>query len=63
MMSTPDPASFADLCGSLPDHHAEIVTAHKGRPTVSTQDERNGAGRPAVDTGLAEGPRKYGGAV
>jgi hypothetical protein len=62
-VTTPDPATFGDLCGALPDHHGEVMTAHEGQPTVEVQDQRHGAGRPAVDTGLAEGPRKYGGAV
>jgi hypothetical protein len=60
-VTTPDPASFDDLCGGLPEHHGEVMTAHEGRPTVETQAATHGAGRPAVDNGLAEGPRKYGG--
>jgi hypothetical protein len=59
-MTTPDPATFADLCGGLPDHHGELMTAHEGRPTVSTQDERHGAGLPAADYGMTD-KAKYGG--
>jgi hypothetical protein len=62
-MTTPDPATFADLCGGLPDHHGEVMTAHEGQPTVEVQDQRHGAGRPAPDHGLDEGPRKYGGGI
>lgn len=62
-MTTPDPGSFSDLCGQLPDHHGEIVVGHEGRPTAEVQDQRNGAGRPAADNGLNEGPAKYGGSV
>jgi hypothetical protein len=58
-VTTPDPDSFDGLCGSLPDHHGEIVTAHEGRPTISTQDERNGAGLPAEDRGMSD-QQKYG---
>jgi hypothetical protein len=59
-MTTPDPATFGDLCGGLPGHHSELMTGHEGRPTVATQDERNGAGLPAVDRGLDD-KTKYGG--
>jgi hypothetical protein len=59
-VTTPDPATFDDLCGGLPDHHGEVMTAHEGRPTISTQDERNGAGLPAANYGMSD-KAKYGG--
>jgi hypothetical protein len=59
-VTSSDPASFADLCGSLPDHHTEVVTAHEGRPTISTQDKTHGAGMPAADHGMSD-QAKYGG--
>jgi hypothetical protein len=59
-MTTPDPASFDDLCGALPSHHEELVTSHQGRPTLSEQDRTHGAGKPAPDHGASE-ERKYGG--
>lgn len=62
-MTTPDPATFADLCGGLPDHHGEVMTAHEGQPTVEVQAATHGAGRPAVDNGPDTGPNKYGGGI
>jgi hypothetical protein len=59
-VTSPDPATFDDLCGALPDHHSEVMTGHEGRPTVSTQDRRHGAGLPAPDHGAGE-EQKYGG--
>jgi hypothetical protein len=59
-MTTPDPADFGDLCGALPDHHSEVMTAHEGRPTVAAQDQRHGAGLPAPDHGQGD-KAKYGG--
>ncbi len=59
-MTTPDPGSFDDLCGSLPDHHTEVMTGREGRPTVAEQDRTHGAGRPAEDRGATEA-QKYGG--
>jgi hypothetical protein len=53
------PASFDDLCGGLPDHHSELMTAHEGQPTVETQDRTHGAGLPAVDRGTPDNV-KYG---
>jgi hypothetical protein len=35
-------------------HETEIQIGHEGRPTVSTQDERNGAGLPAADYGMSD---------
>jgi hypothetical protein len=63
-MTTPaNPATFDDLCGSLPSHHSEVMTAHEGRPTVAEQDRTHGAGLPPADHGVAEGPNKYGGGI
>lgn len=59
-MTTPDPDSFAGLCGSLPGHHTEVMTAHEGRPTVAEQDRTHGAGLPAEDRGMSD-QQKYGG--
>jgi hypothetical protein len=59
-VTTPDPSSFADLCGGLPDHHTEVVTGHQGRPTISEQDRTHGAGIPAADHGMSD-KAKYGG--
>ncbi len=59
-MSTPDPATFDDLRGSLPDHDGEIMTARQGAPSIEVQGATHGAGRPAQDNG--PDPRtKYGG--
>ena len=58
-VTTPDPGSFADLCGSLPDHHTEVMASHSGQPTAAEQDRTHGAGRPAEDTGMSDG-QKYG---
>jgi hypothetical protein len=55
-----DPDSFDDLRGALPSHHEELLVGHEGRPTVSTQDRRHGAGKPAPDRGAGE-EQKYGG--
>lgn len=63
MTAPPDPGSFSDLCGSLPDHHSEVMASHSGQPTIAEQDRTHGAGLPAPDHGVAEGPRKYGGAI
>jgi hypothetical protein len=54
---------WEELCGALPDHATEVMTAHEGQPTVEVQDQRHGAGRPAVDNGLDTGPNKYGGGI
>jgi hypothetical protein len=60
-MTTPaDPGSFDELRGSLPSHHEELLVAHEGRPTISTQDRRHGAGLPAADHGQGD-TTKYGG--
>ena len=59
-MTTPDPDTFADLCGGLPDHHGEVMTGHSGQPTVAEQDRTHGAGIPAVDHGMSD-QAKYGG--
>jgi hypothetical protein len=50
-MTTPDPASFDDLRGSLPGHHGELMIGHTGQPTVAEQDRTHGAGLPAMDNG------------
>jgi hypothetical protein len=42
-----------DIESHLHDH--ELATAHQSRPTVAVQNERNGAGTPAVDHGKATG--------
>jgi hypothetical protein len=55
--------TFDGLCGSLPDHATEVMAGYRPSPTIAEQDRTHGAGIPAVDNGLAEGPRKYGGAV
>ena len=59
-MTTPDPATFDDLRGSLPDHHTEVMTAHSYQPGPAEQNATHGAGRPAVDNGMSEA-QKYGG--
>jgi hypothetical protein len=55
-MTTPDPATFGDLRGSLPEHSAEVLTGHEGRPTAADQRHK----RPAEDLGATE-EQKYGG--
>ena len=63
-MTTPaNPATFDELCGALPSHHEEVLASHSGQPTIAEQDRTHGAGLPAPDHGVAEGPRKYGGAI
>jgi hypothetical protein len=62
-VTTPDPGSFADLCGGLPGHATEVMTAHEGQPAVEVQDRTHGAGLPAVDNGVDEGPDKYSGGI
>jgi hypothetical protein len=59
-VTTPDPATFGDLCGGLPDHHSELMTGAKFTPTIQEQDRTHGAGLPAVDRGLYD-KTKYGG--
>jgi hypothetical protein len=59
-MTAPPNPGWADLRGSLPDHHTEIVTSHQGRPTEQVQGQRHGAGKPAPDHGAGE-EQKYGG--
>ena len=55
-----DPGSFDEIDPGAMRHHEELMTGHEGRPTVAEQGQTHGAGRPAVDNGVAEGPRKYG---
>ncbi len=46
------PLSWDDVRGGLPEHQAEIMTAHGGQPAPEVQDRTHGAGRPAEDRGL-----------
>jgi hypothetical protein len=58
-VTTPtDPATFADICGDLPDHATEVMTSHEGRPTAAAQAPK----LPGVDRGEPTGPAKYQGA-
>jgi hypothetical protein len=50
-MTTP---SWAELCGDLPDHAAEVMSSHPGQPTAAEQDRTHGAGMPAVDLGTPD---------
>ena len=44
----------------LPDHAAEVMAAHEGRPTVAEQALTHGAGIPDIDHGTSDS-EKYGG--
>jgi hypothetical protein len=57
-MTTPE--TFADLRGTLPEHHAEVMTAHEGRPTLAVQDATHTPGLPEEDRGMTD-QEKYGG--
>lgn len=46
-MTTPDPVDFDDLCGGLPDHHTEVMTAHQSSTVDNTP--ASGAGRGLTD--------------
>ena len=50
--------SFEELRGDLPDHHAELMANHEGRPSIGEQDRTHGAGLPAEDHGIAD-DQKY----
>ncbi len=52
-MTTPDPDSFDDLCGSLPSHQDEVLASHQG--TGGT-----GVPAPEPDHGMSD-QAKYGG--
>ena len=57
-MTTPaDPQSFSDICGDLPDHASEVMTAHQCVPGPAQQAYK----KPPVDNGPPTGPDKYGG--
>ena len=43
----PDPVNFDDLCGGLPDHHTEVMTAHQSSTVDNTP--ASGAGRGLTD--------------
>jgi hypothetical protein len=43
--------SWAELCGDLPDHAAEVMASHPGQPSIAEQDRTHGAGMPAEDHG------------
>jgi hypothetical protein len=45
---------WADLCGSLPEHSAEVMAAHQGAPSVAVQSVTHGAGMPAEDRGQSD---------
>jgi hypothetical protein len=49
----PNPESFDELRGSLPDHHTEVMTAHQSSTVPNTP--ASGAGRGPTDE------QKYGG--
>ena len=49
----PDPESFDELRGALPDHHTEVMTAHQSSTVANTP--ASGAGRGPTDE------QKYGG--
>jgi hypothetical protein len=58
-MTTPE--SFAELCGDLPDHQAEVMSASQTTwPSLAEQDRTHGAGMPPVDHGFASEQVKYG---
>ena len=52
-MTTPDPDGFDDLCGDLPGHQNEVMTAHEGTPGT-------GVPAPEPDHGMSD-KAKYGG--
>ena len=49
----PDPGSFDEIRGALPDHHTEVMTAHQSSTVHNTP--ASGAGRGMTDE------QKYGG--
>jgi hypothetical protein len=57
-VTTPDDtqADWSEMCGSLPSHQDEIVTAHQGTPGT-------GIPAPAVDHGPPVDSTKYSGGI
>ena len=43
----PDPGSFDEIRGALPDHHTEVMTAHQSSTVDNTP--ASGAGRGLTD--------------
>ena len=51
-MTTPAAdGGWEELCGALPDHATEVMTAHGGQPSPAVQSATHGVGLPAEDRG------------
>lgn len=50
---------WSALCGALPDHQGEVMSAHGGQPSPSVQAKTHGAGIAGQDNGMDEAA-KYG---
>jgi len=62
-MTTPAvDGGWSELCGALPDHATEVMSAHSGQPSIEVQSATHGAPRPAEDRGLGD-HHKYSGGI